>query len=301
VRPWCWRRCGTVSRLRYIDGERDVRGMVVPGTEVVGEFRTAQVSARRRLEEAAAFFRRGNFAAVRELLPDPASPLAAVWPADVLARAGCLRPLAEFYAAWDRFDYPTAASVSLPAAAPAEWVSLLPSVETRAWVTDLARPLPAGNADRAEHLRRLTAELLANGERRLREKQYEEALLRAYRLLELLGEARLFARNVDPIARRMNRHQVLDELERLHDPLAADLKARAQTGAIRATDRHESILTHGYQSVAGGAVPLQELYASLEKLLVRDGGAAAEQRLRRARSVPFSTQAGTPLAVLVPV
>src|SRR5262249_15664121 len=53
-----------LPQLRYIcGGKRDGRGMVVPGTEVINEFRTANVSARQRLDEAYLFFRQGNFVA----------------------------------------------------------------------------------------------------------------------------------------------------------------------------------------------------------------------------------------------
>jgi CRISPR-associated protein (TIGR02710 family) len=290
-----------LPRLRYIcGGRRDERGMVVAGTEVVGEFRTAQVSGRRRLDEAEAFFRRGNYAAVRELLPAPGSPLAGVWPSDLLARAAFLRALAEFYAAWDRFDYAAAAGVVVPDAPP-EWAALSPAPEVRRWLADLAQPEPSDNAGRAEYRRRLAADLLANGERRIRDQQYEEALLRSYRVLEILGEARLFARNIDPVALQLNRHRVLEELGRRRDPLAASLKAQAHAGAVKAADRHESILTHGYGPVAGGdPAPLRALYQALESLLTRDGGEAAVRRLALARSMPAAPQAGTPLALLLP-
>src|SRR5262249_61679468 len=114
-----------------------------------------------------------------------------------------------------------------------------------------------------------------------RDQQYEEALLRAYRVLEILGEARLFARNVDPLHERLGRHAVLDRLHQLRDPLAAELRRQANAGPLKATDRHQSLLTHGYEPVSGReAGPLHDLFAALEKLLVRDGGKAAVERLR---------------------
>src|SRR5262249_7939831 len=155
------------------------------------------------------------------------------------------------YAAWDRFDYVAAAAVPLPAAgpSPSEWDALIPAPEIRRWLADLSRTFPADNPGRAEHLRRLTADLLANGERRIRDQQYEEALLRASRILELLGEIRLFARNVDPIHEQLNRHAALGRLDTLRDPLASELRKQANLGIIKATDRHQSLLTHGYEPV----------------------------------------------------
>jgi hypothetical protein len=167
-------------------------------------------------------------------------------------------------------------------------------------VADLGQHLPADNLGRAEHLRRLVADLLANGERRVRDQQYEEAVLRAYRIVELLGEARLFARGVDVIGQRLNRHGVLDELDRRRDPLAKELRRQARLGTVQAVDRHESILAHGYEPVGGSSAgPLRELYQTLEGLILRDGRADGEARLGLARSMP-SAQAGTPLALLLP-
>src|SRR5262249_19810031 len=135
-----------LPRLRYIyGGQRDARGMAVPGTEVVAEFRTAQVSARQRLDEAARFFRRGNFPAALDLLPVPGTAMAGYCPTDLPAQAGFVRALAQFYAAWDRFDYRAAGAVSLATAgpSPSEWDALIPAPEVRLWVAELARPFPA--------------------------------------------------------------------------------------------------------------------------------------------------------------
>ena len=55
------------------------------------------------------------------------------------------------------------------------------------------------------------------------------------------------------------------------DPLAQDLRREAQSGIIWATDRHESILTHGHESVSGiGATPLRDLFADHHLAGLRD-------------------------------
>ena len=67
----------------------------------------------------------------------------------------------------------------------------------REWVASLTVPLPEAYADRAACLRRLVVDLWANGCRRVRQRQYEDAILRAYRVLELLGQIRLFDHGLD--------------------------------------------------------------------------------------------------------
>jgi hypothetical protein len=169
-----------LPRLRYVfGGQRDQRGMVVPGTEIVGEFRTAQVITHQRLDDAFAFFCQGNFTAVMELLPNPESFMARYWPGDILAMARFVRPLAWFYSAWDCFDYATAQAISLPPAPhPSEWDRYIPSLNVRQWVSALALPLPGEKREIADHLRRLVVDLLANGERRLRDGLFDDAVLR---------------------------------------------------------------------------------------------------------------------------
>ena len=87
-----------LPQLRYVAGERrDERGMVVAGTEVVKDIRTTVATARRRLDEAREFFRRGNFAAVLDILPDPASPFSAAWPQELIQQASQVRPMARAF------------------------------------------------------------------------------------------------------------------------------------------------------------------------------------------------------------
>ncbi len=301
-----------LPRLRYISSSqpRDVRGMVVPGAERLVEVQTTIASARRTLDRAREFFRAGNFAAVLAVLPGPEAP----WPADLLDVARFVRPLAEFYAEWDRLDYKAAARVVLPEldAGPWEWRGAVPTTGMRDWVVGLAAPRPADHRDQAARLRRLVCDLLANGERRIEGRRYEDAALRGYRVVEAVGQARLFECGFDPAALppdhpavgelqerlgrkkkeplsvgrdrslKAGRFQVAYFLHVLNDPLAKALLDFENEDVIRW--RNKSILIHGFDAVGvDDDEPLRRFYERLEALIIEDAGPTARDYLALAR------------------
>ena len=310
-----------LPQLRYLSGgRRDERGMVVPGTEIVTDIRTTVATARRRLDEAYGFLQRGNFAAVLDVLPDPGSPFAAAWPSEVLAQAAIVRPLASFYSAWDRLDYKIASEVILrpPSAQRSRWDAFVPSPAARDWVRSLAEDLPDDARIRAGCLRLLGVDLLANGERRLRDHQFEDAILRGYRVLELIGQVRLCDRGIhsdqvppdhpvvkafqERLARNKSnglssnhrggllasREQVARLLKDFKDPLAQQLLDLGNKETAKASLRNNSVLIHGFSAFSGSDhQPLKELYGELEQLLIADDGNAAAHLLT-ARTVDFS-------------
>lgn len=311
-----------LPQLRYLSGgRRDERGMVVPGTEVVTDIRTTVATARRRLDEAFSFLQRGNFAAVLDLLPDPASPFAAAWPPDVLQQATFVRPLARFYSAWDRLDYKDASHVDLPAPVTqrTRWDKFAPSSEVYSWVKSLAEDLPDDARSRAGRLRLLAADLLANGERRLRDHQFEDAIIRAYRVLELVGQIRLCDQGIhsddvpeadlvvqafrEKLAKSKSndlgrgpggrllasREQVARLLKAFNDPLSQRLMELGNEGVVKASRRNYSALIHGFEAASGSdPTPLRGLYDKLEDLLDADSGDSTAARLRLARTPDFS-------------
>ena len=314
--------------MRYIHGNRDTRGSVKPGSERLLHIKTTVATGRRRIETAYGFFKRGNFAAALDVLPDPSNPFRDLWPEDLLEFAAYVRPMAAFYAAWDRLDYRTAAAVELDPklARPSEWDALYPSQEMRKWVAALAVPVAETSGPRdapamATRLRRLVPDLLANGERRIRDFQFEDAVLRAYRILEMIGQARLFEHGLDsaslpadhPAVRRLvediakkkrgvqlnlnkdgtlmaSREKVARLLKRLGDSFGQELVNFAKDAALlQPTARNNSILIHGFEAVGlEDAKPLKDLYARLEGLLIQDTGESARANLAIARSIDFS-------------
>ncbi len=200
-----------IPRLRYIGGGRDRRGMVRPGQEEVRELGTTYASGRRLLEEASGLLRHGDFAAVCELLPDPdASNTLAVLriPPMLAGESAALRRRAAFLAAWDRLDYRRAAESG---------AALGPKDRARVtWVRRLAdRPEQSNHSAMACWLRVVACDLLQNGRRRIEDGHFEDALVRAYRTREIIGQFLLFDRGVDTSAVKCD----LPEVKRLRERL----------------------------------------------------------------------------------
>ena len=251
--------------LRYIHSQqRDDRGMVVPGTEEVGEFQTAAITESRRLDDSQLLMRRGAFPAARELLQ---AGIADNAPLDAA------RQLAQFCASWDRLDYRTAAETGIPRVGhlPESWRQLAAREEHLRWV----RQLTADNSLRQDRSRLLVVDLLANARRRLRASQFEDGLLRAYRIIDLLCQSRLSDRGHDPVKERKGQWEMLEQLNHERDPLARSLRNVASRGPLSGQKRNKSILIHGYWAIDGGkAHELEKLLSRLEVLILEDNSEA---------------------------
>jgi len=314
--------------LRYITGERDGRGMVIAGTERIFETSPAIATAQKTLDLARSLTLRGNFAGALALLPVNDNA-ATGWPGELRRLALDLRPALDFHAAWDRLDYGSAANVRFGEEAPAaDWQALWPATAMTEWVAGLATPVAAADHPAmAARLRLLALDLLANGERRIRDRHYEDAMLRAYRVLELIGQFRLFDRGLNsaclpadhPAVQQLSeklakkgssafgvrpdgrltaaREHVARLLRQLDDPLAADLLSIDNDPTIpRISARNHSVLIHGFQAVGpGDDAPLRALYQKLEALLLRDAGDAAKTALMTARQADVSIRPGSAL------
>ena len=290
-----------VPRLRYITGRRDQRGMVEAGSEDIRSIGTTVVAGHRRIDLARDLMRRGNFPAAEAVLPDLGHVLAGPYPSDLIETAKAVRTATRFYAAWDRLDYATAAQVDLSAPPAGDWEALWPLPAVRDWVKALAcETARSDSAAMAARLRRLAVDLLANGERRLRQGQHEDALVRAYRILELIGQARLFdhgldSGNLDPdhkavqslqkdlekerksLKKKRNgkfeagREQSARILKRCKDPLAKRLLDFERKASLSPTLRNHSLLIHGFAACAPeDPEALRRLFADLAQLIQAD-------------------------------
>ena len=293
-----------IPTLRYIQGARDSRGMVLAGAEEVSEVATGRATTRHRIDDALQLMRTGAFAAVRELLPDvDKSQFAEILvPKEFKKEISRLRHLAAFWSAWDRLDYKAATQCAN---------ELIPSdakelKEEVARVKRLAeRPNSDNHAAMAEWLRWVAADLLANGCRRIGHHQFEDAILRAYRVLELIGQFRLFAKGYDSACfnpedakveefrkylkkkksedfgtRKKEGREVLTAsrmlaarfLKHLGDPFGEELlNFDNEISDIKVNARNLSILIHGF-SVAEDLdeKSLSDLYARIKALLDED-------------------------------
>lgn len=311
-----------VERLRYVYGPRDQRGTAVPGTEKVGEIRTSVVTARRRIDEARALMRHGDFGAALELLPD--QRFVTLLPEALRKESAALRAAARIYAAWDRLDYKAAVDSLDDREDTAHAGAFAPTAAMEGWLRRLAgiRSFRQKDADaqaycksQAASLRPLACDLLANAERRVRDQRFEDAQLRAYRVLELLGQIRLFGRGYDNAdlpeeddaitafdaaqresdrrgirskggKRTAGRETTAHLLKHLGDPLADELLrfGGRWTGMAR---RNVSILIHGFTATAPEREELTDALGRIESLLKQDHRRAGDW-LRVARSLPLA-------------
>ena len=202
-----------IPQLRYIYGDRDRRGMVLPDQENVGEVKTVRAMMRRRIDDARKLMDKGAYAAVMELLPDidtsrSPSPAQEEFRKDISR----LRHLAAFWSAWDRLDYKEAALC----AGKFDQDDAKGLDEMSRLVLALAhRPGQDDHPAMANWLRHVAGDLLANGRRRIVQHQFEDALLRAYRVLELIGQFRLFDHGHDSARIDPENHDVKKLREQL--------------------------------------------------------------------------------------
>ncbi len=313
----------SIPCLRYVTGERDRRGMVRPGREEVKRISTTNVDGHRRLDLARSLFERGNFAAIGDILPDRDNPMSKPYPDELVEVSGSVLTAARFFAAWDRLDYASAAAIDVDAPPDFKWKPVWPTEAMRDWVSGLRlEPDPNDTSAMAAHLRQLVVDLLANAERRVVQGQNEDALVRSYRLLELIGQARLFdhgldSGNLDPnhgtvkaveaeaqkkkrvafskksggqgeLQLQASRFQAGRLLSHLHDPLAKKLLEFGDKAPLRATLRNNSVLVHGFKACAPADTGmLQQLLSDFAKIAKEDGGADFDARLNIARGPAF--------------
>lgn len=190
-----------IGCVRYITGERDERGMVKPGTERIIDVPPQRALQRQDVNLAFGYLQAGNYRAVEMLFPG--AP-AKIYEGHLKEEIRWLAWAAKFWGAWDRFDYKEAARLArldgMPKEPPAAARGFLPSDAQRQLLTVVAGEAPPRARDNAGYCRALAADLLANAERRFGEGQNEEVLVRLYRVLELLGQMRLFAHGIDSAA-----------------------------------------------------------------------------------------------------
>jgi CRISPR-associated protein (TIGR02710 family) len=300
-----------IGTLRYVGAtKRDGRGMAVPGFEVPAETSAGSVLERQLLLRGVDYLRAGDFRAASRLFPG--------WPKIQYSgpRAVEIRWLcwlAEFWGAWDSFDYKRAKELSADSRRPkggAGWVAeMLPSQDQLEFIAQLARSEPKEWAGKANGCRWLAADLLGNAGRRLKEGQTEEALVRAYRVLELIGQLRLFAHGLDSedIDREhkvvgrwvreqaeppredsrgrcaIGREKVASLLRALGDPLAPRLNNLDWLGEFQPQLRNRSILIHGFKSrTREKQAEITELLRRLEEFFVEED-AGNGKRLEAAR------------------
>ena len=316
-----------VSALRYITSlQRDERGQVLPGTEVIKEINPQIAITSARLDTALRFISHGAFAAAFELLPDPSNSFIKLnWPEPVLPLMSAIRSMAQFYVKWDKFDYKGAFSIASSSkkewneakAKSQAWEKYFPVKEMLKWTQDLSASLTKGHRAKAPILRKMAADILANAERRARDGLFEDAAVRAYRIRELVAQIRLFERGIDPddISKDLAElKETIDKLEKegrswhpggggkyqagrekaalllrtMKDPLADELLDEPDSGILCSKSRNKSLLIHGFKILGDmHNKKLQKDFKVIETLLRKDDPENASENLRQARLINF--------------
>lgn len=296
------------GRIRYITGERDERGTVKPGTERVMDVEPQRVLRRQNANRAADYLRGGNYRAVEALFREARGNEHENF---LKEEVRWLVWAAEFWGAWDRFDYKEAARLGrrhgMPAEPPPMVREFLPSEKQLQMLKQLGGTAAPEADDNAGYCRALAADLLANAERRLLEGQNEEVLVRLYRVVELIGQLRLFVHGIDSgkvhpqderveawmrglperEKPRVNRDgflelgrekaaSLLDDLEKR----AGDAKGAEISGRLVKLDwmgewgpkmRNRSLLIHGFRARSRGREKeLQKLLATIQEFYLKE-------------------------------
>ena len=284
-----------VSDFHYIQRNNDKNGNLIEG-ETVKNFDASYARGLSVLDQCRILFKTWQFSAAKSLLSTEKPP------EKLKTTVNNVKMLADFYAAWDRLDYKTAADICPVFEMPSFGFATTPTVQS--WISGLSKFVIEPDEKKHEVLSHdqleenasivlnMMFDLYANGLRRLDSGQYEDAAIRAYRIAEMLGQFYLFKEGYisnhmsasDPKVRDFaennrirkkdntdiyppfGRKQVIDFLDYLKHPKTAYLQ---NTDAIIADIRNNSILIHGYSSRVKNAQELKTIFTSLIEQLKR--------------------------------
>lgn len=291
-----------IHSIRYIEGTaKDHAGMTIAGTERVSDITAVTVSRSNTLSLAESFLTQGQFSASTTLLDSdpelrrhPQYGPAARW----------LSWAARFWGSWDHLHYPAAeeclGSLHDPEPVPASLRQYLPTDLQCQLLSTLGLDNPPDPAAHLPLCRALTADLLANARRRLAQGQTEEALVRVGRVVELLGQTRLFEHGYysssvpsdDPRVKTwinqqekknkfveardgryvLARQNVGSLLKHLGDQMAPKLnKLDSWLSEFDIELRNHSVLIHGFLARSRGlAGKIEQWIANLEKFHVAE-------------------------------
>jgi CRISPR-associated protein (TIGR02710 family) len=291
-----------VNRIRYVTGQRGSDGQVLAGTERILDGSTQEAVFRREIDRVLAFFRTGQFVAAEQTL----APLIASNSDEARKRQDVESgiALARFWGHWDRFHYRAAHKLAAAAeSAGAVWGHIAPASGNLEMIDRLVRnPQPGPpehyacevHRDYAQALvgahQNLAADLIQNAWRRWVRGDWEDCLIRAFRILELVGHLRLCRRGIlasalclkDPVLQewlrlrppemKLYRNElaqpmIAELLEHLNDPFAKEFESIDMASFKK---RHKSPLTHGLYSQATDGQALRSLLRSLEELFRKE-------------------------------
>lgn len=282
-----------VSDFHYIRRNNDKDGNLIDG-ETVKNFDASYARGLSVLDQCKTLFKAWQFSAATALLSieKPKKTLKQTFEH--------VKMLADFYSAWDRLDYKTAAENCPVFEMPLFGFATSSAVQN--WIKTLAKPIVEPDEknfevlpqsvlnENAETALNMMIDLYANGLRRLEAGQYEDAGIRAYRIAEMMGQYYLFkagyisnhmsssdstvhafAENIHlrknekaDIYPPFGRKQVIEFLDYIKHPKVEYLRS---IDTKIADIRNNSILIHGYASRVKDIQDLKNIFNSLTEQL----------------------------------
>lgn len=282
-----------VSDFHYIRRNNDKDGNLIDG-ETVKNFDASYARGLSVLDQCKTLFKAWQFSAATALLSieKPKKTLKQTFEH--------VKMLADFYSAWDRLDYKTAAENCPVFEMPLFGFATSSAVQN--WIKTLAKPIVEPDEknfevlpqnvlnENAETALNMMLDLYANGLRRLEAGQYEDAGIRAYRIAEMMGQYYLFkagyisnhmsssdstvhafAENIHlrknekaDIYPPFGRKQVIEFLDYIKHPKVEYLRS---IDTKIADIRNNSILIHGYASRVKDIQDLKNIFNSLTEQL----------------------------------
>ncbi len=312
--------------LRYVEGKRGDGGRVIAGAEKIRAVNPEIANVRQQIIIVERLMRRGDFEAISILSIKNSFHLESISESRHI-RLSAYVYVAKIYAAWDRFDYQGALELM---STDEEMIiaagDFSPTHDMKEWMTLLAnvpnREIDSNQYEKrmAVYTRYLAYDLLANAERRFRDGHFEDAGTRWYRVLELIGQARLFDHGYDSgrLPENDERVQEFNNYLRkkksnqmtcvkgfctssksqtfrflkniLKDPMATDLLDEDKKEYVRA--RNHGLLAHGFKALSSGLDKdsADKIIKSLNEILKSDMH-SYDQWIRVARSLDFSQSA----------
>ena len=202
-----------IYQYRYVTSmQRTELGQVVSGTEIVNSFNASMGIFLAKIDQVKSFLKSYNFSAISSLFESEKS-----LPEDYKKTGRYIKAVSDFYSAWHQLDYRKAFEIypSWGESVRSQLVELgladiIPTQDIYDWIEQLADwknypenalkityPTKDECIQKAHQATKIALDLLANGRRQIDMGNFEDARVRIYRIIEMIGQIYLFERGYD--------------------------------------------------------------------------------------------------------
>ena len=202
-----------IYQYRYVTSmQRTELGQVVSGTEIVNSFNASMGIFLAKIDQVKSFLKSYNFSAISSLFESEKS-----LPEDYKKTGRYIKAVSDFYSAWHQLDYRKAFEIypSWGESVRSQLVELgladiIPTQDIYTWIEQLSNwknypenalkityPTKDECIQKAHQATKIALDLLANGRRQIDMGNFEDARVRIYRIIEMIGQIYLFERGYD--------------------------------------------------------------------------------------------------------